>query len=301
MSYQEDWLAISCRIKSLIQAGQFHLQSRLPRDIDTNGARAFLLKQSFDVYGELKSYFRRFERTTPTQVSNVLGRFINDYYSMFNPETEGDAGIKYNRLSASVTIFAALEGELTFLLSDRQENIRRRSELAFTHLQRLIIADPDVQQKWKNAFEKGETACEKLGAIHLLHHGIWAFKAHAEGARTDLIYGELMDSIEEVERTSNGLVLTEWKLAQKKSVGAAMFKCAREQASRYACGMLAGIELSNYRFAVVVSEQSINAPPDIQLDGVIYRHVNIAVNPLTPSKCRMTQRNLPNSPESGKS
>lgn len=286
MSYQEDWQAISCRIKSLIQAGQFHLQSRPPRDIDTNGARKCLLKQSADVYCELETYFGSFEKNAPARVCVVLDRFINDSRSIFYPVAEGDAGLQYNRLSAAVTILAALESELTFLLSDRQENIRRRSERAFTHLQRLIVADPDVQLKWQNAFKKGETACEKLGAVHLLHHGIWAFKADAKGARTDLVFGELLELFDEVERASEGLVLTEWKLSRKKSEGADKFVNAREQAASYAAGMLAGIELANYRFAIVVSEQFIKTPPDIQSDGVTYRHVNIAVNPQTPSKER---------------
>jgi hypothetical protein len=31
-------------------------------------------------------------------------------------------------------------------------------------------------------------ACEKLAGVHLLLHGIWAFKVHAAGERTDLVF-----------------------------------------------------------------------------------------------------------------
>jgi hypothetical protein len=283
MSCQEDWQAISYRIKSLLQAGQFHLQGQAIRASDSYGGRKQLLDQTADIYSELESFFKCFEQNTPARARVALDRFINNCRSLFTA-TGGDAGLQHQRLNATLTMLAALDSELTFLLSDRQENIRRRSERAFTHLQRLIVADPDVREKWQKAFEKGETECEKLGAAHLLHHGIWAFKANAEGARTDLVFGELLVSFDEVERSSEGLVLTEWKLSRKESEGANKFVEAREQATRYACGMLAGIELASYRFVIVVSKRRVEPPADIVSNGVTYRHVNIPVNPQSPSK-----------------
>ena len=56
--------------------------------------------------------------------------------------------------------------------------LRARSERAFLHLRRLLAVDRDVRAKWKAAYEgkQGEVACEALGAVHLLSHGIYAFK-----------------------------------------------------------------------------------------------------------------------------
>jgi hypothetical protein len=48
--------------------------------------------------------------------------------------------------------------------------------------------------------------------------------------------------------------------------------------------VLAGSELVGYRYAVVVSEKHVHIPEDIREKDVLYRHINIAVNPSTPSK-----------------
>ncbi len=57
----------------------------------------------------------------------------------------------------------------------------------------------------------GETACEKLGALHLLSHGILAFKAYAPGERTDLILGDRLVIDDDLIAGTEGIVLTEWK------------------------------------------------------------------------------------------
>jgi hypothetical protein len=81
-------------------------------------------------------------------------------------------------------------------------------------------------------------ACEKLGAVHLLLHGIWAFKVNAAGKRTELVFQEPVSDGGAGPQYADGLVLTEWKLAPD---GAAKhFKNARSQARRYAQGSLAG-------------------------------------------------------------
>src|ERR1700722_5384768 len=106
---------------------------------------------------------------------------------------------------------AALEAEITFLLSGRQEQIRARSERALLHLQRSLIVDADISRKWKKAFGTNEVACEKLGSVHLLSHGIYAFKVDASGARTDLVFNEPPpDAL--LAQAVEGMVLTEWKL-----------------------------------------------------------------------------------------
>ena len=68
--------------------------------------------------------------------------------------------------------------------------IRTRSERAFAHLQRHFVADAECRDKWTSAFTDGEVACEALRALHLLLHGLWAFKVDNAGARTDLVFQE---------------------------------------------------------------------------------------------------------------
>jgi hypothetical protein len=103
---------------------------------------------------------------------------------------------------------AALEAEITFILTGRQEQIRARSERAFLLLNRMIAVDNDVHAKWKNALEDGETACEYLGSVFLLSQGIYAFKVNANGARTDLVFPEPPPE-DLLTRAVEGLVLTE--------------------------------------------------------------------------------------------
>ena len=88
---------------------------------------------------------------------------------------------------------------------------------------------------------------------------------------------------EERTRAAEGLVLTEWKVASSSEVGRKL-KEARDQAARYAEGALAGIELTSYRYAVVVTERRESPPPDSTEGGMTYRHINIAVDPEIPSK-----------------
>jgi hypothetical protein len=171
---------------------------------------------------------------------------------------------------------------MTFLLSDTQQNMRTLSERAFRHLNWQIAVDDEVRRKWQTAFKKprGEEQCEKLGAVHLLWHGIFAFKIDANRGRTDLVFGEPLG---DQEAYANALVLTEWKKATK-SDASKQFAQAVQQAKNYAHGPLAGNELHSYRYAIVVTEQEVERPPDEIHDGVTYRHINIAVDPHTPSR-----------------
>lgn len=57
-------------------------------------------------------------------------------------------------------------------LADTQERLRNVSDRAIAHLQRSIAVDEALREKWKTAFDHHETACEKLGAVHLLLHSI---------------------------------------------------------------------------------------------------------------------------------
>jgi hypothetical protein len=183
-----------------------------------------------------------------------------------------------------MVLLAAFEAEMSFLLSDVQEFIRTRSDRALSHLQRLIVVDSIFREKWQAAFDQGEVACEKLGAVHLLQHGIWAFKVNTAGVRTDLVYQEPNLDLMSPQRYADGIVLTEWKKASAAEDARLRFSDARMQARRYAQGALAGIELTGYRYAIVVSRQQVEVPADLREGEVVYRHVNIAVAPHVPSR-----------------
>ena len=128
--------------------------------------------------------------------------------------------------AASVSIIA-FQAELDYLLSDQQEHLRTYSERAFVHLQRSIAADNESKRKWTEAFDIGETACERLGSLHLLSHGMFAFKVNGEGARTDLVFPDKSVG-SEAARFAEGLVLScSWVRSSSMGVRSSMARPPR--------------------------------------------------------------------------
>ena len=73
-------------------------------------------------------------------------------------DTTGTADSLSERTWAALVLLGAFETEMSFILSDHQEIIRVRSERAFAHLQRSIVADPEFGEKWRKAFKEDEVA-----------------------------------------------------------------------------------------------------------------------------------------------
>lgn len=141
-----------------------------------------------------------------------------------------------------------------------------------------------MRQKWIDAYKAHETKCEKLGALHLLSHGVWAFKADATGGKTDLILNEPLPYTSVIEGAADTLVLTEWKRVKSPNELNEKIQEAQKQAEIYNSDVLGGIELRNYCYLVMVSEKRMEMPDDSIKGGTKYRHINIAVNPEIPSK-----------------
>ncbi len=214
----------------------------------------------------------------PTAVAS-LDRFLTNHTQNFMaPPIRGIDGLKF-----VLPCLASFRSEFTFQLSDIQAVAKRTTERAFEHLKRSIIADESVKQRWIDAFKLGETKCEKLGAAHLLLHGIWAFKADAAGERTDLILGGPLN-LSQVESIAEALILTEWKLVRSDKEINEQAKQALTQARIYSRSSLAGFELASYRYLVLVSDNALDMPTDINENDVIYRYINIPVNRKVPSK-----------------
>jgi hypothetical protein len=181
----------------------------------------------------------------------------------------------------------ALESELSFHIHDFDASARPSVERAFLHLQRSLVVDQDMRKRWEGAFQSGEEACEKLGAVHLLLHGIYAFKTDAKGERTDLVLGHRLSVDDALRRSANALVLTEWKVAKPDSEAPSRFSQALTQAKRYSSGHLAGFELHRYRYLVLVTKDAVSIPRD-EIDGdFTYRRINIAISPSSPSRTKV--------------
>lgn len=174
------------------------------------------------------------------------------------------------------------EQELLRPKADLQLAIRALSEFAFAHLQRSIVADVTVQQKWQAAFQSGEAHCEKLGAAHLFSHALLAFKVRGEGERIDLVYPDKQIGLGDEPFYVKGLILTEWKICREGDDPTRCFTEAHERCRRYGSGVLSAQELASHRYAVVVTENHSPVPDDLVVGNVTYRHVNIAIDPAPP-------------------
>jgi hypothetical protein len=279
--WRTEWKAISDRIQGLLDAGRFYLESQLVRREDSyNVANGELLPHIRRVVEALETFHADYQALLPPTAVACLKRFIERSRRWdFTPGAL--SGLP--AVQGFLTVLVSFRSEFTYQISDSSAVAKRLSERAFTHLQRSIVADLSIRERWAKAFEVGETACEKLGGTHLLLHGIWAFKVNAEGERTDLVLGEPLRDLAEAERTAEALVLTEWKLVRTESELAEKIRQAHAQAARYASGALAGFELAQYRYLVMVSKPVLRMPPDGSEGEIIYRHLNIAVDPKPPS------------------
>ena len=283
MTHVEGWQRIAARIRGLIQAGHLHAQLTGSRT-DSYGASRGLRQQCEIVLTELQAFVSTYSESLPGSAKACINAFVTKHSDLIRSEPDVMVDVMQGRVAAALVFLASFEAEMAFLLNDAQEAIRVRSERAFAHLQRMIVADGDTRAKWQAAYIAGETECEKLGAVRLLAHGIFAFKAYGAGERTDLVYQDRHGALREAERYVEGLTLTEWKVCRDPRTSGRSFEAARKQAERYGRGVLGGAELAGYRYAVVVSEEELVLPSDVLFDGVQHRHINIATKPRTPSR-----------------
>jgi hypothetical protein len=277
LTYVAVWQSISARIQGLARAAATHAGFLAANGKSAYGADKELQRQCADILASTENLQRDFASVLPMSANAAINAFQADAGQQIKGNSAGDAALVRTILVKLI----AFEAELTYCLSNQTEQVRSVSELAFMHLQRLIVADDDYRVKWQKAHAHHETTCEKLGATHLLWHGIWAFKVDATvGGQTDLVYQEPLRM--GATPVSLGLVLTEWKRVTGDNVETA-YREARAQAVLYKGGILGGLELTSHRYLVVVTERQINPPADVKENNVTYRHINIAVDPQLPS------------------
>lgn len=285
MSWLTDWRALASRIQGLINAGTFFFMAQHHSSEDASSVKKkVLLKSAKNIFNELAKFLSDYNTILPTNASQSLERFLNDPDIKGLDFTPSQSGMISANVQFALTSLSAFCSEFTYLLADTQAIARRITERAFIHLQRTLMVDSEIQRKWKQAFEEStEPACEKLGAIHLLSHGIWAFKADAIRGQTDLVLNEPLPSLSIIENSADALVLTEWKLVKEEKELTNKIKAAKKQTENYSKGVLGGIELANYRYLIMVSVKTMKMPDNL-IDGIVtYRHINIAVNPAIPS------------------
>lgn len=280
MNWRDEWNAIAARTDGLLAAGNFLIQTLQVNSGDEYGLSNYIAEQARDILKTISVFSAHQGSSIPPSAAKSLVAFIETH----GPRINSGGVSRLATLQICLTSLAWFRAEIDYHLADFAAITRRRSERAFLHLQQSIIADRSFQEKWISAYGVGEVACERLGGIHLLLHGIWGFKITATGARTDLFFGEPVDDIESRARAIDAYVLTEWKLVRTPTDHQQKAEIARGQAELYASGALGGLELADYRYIVLVSQDRLPPLPDYNAGTVAYRHVNIAVEPAVPSR-----------------
>jgi hypothetical protein len=279
MSHYDEWQALAARIRGLSRAGELHMAAYAAKSSDSFGRYKYLGRKSQEVVVALQDFKEKFNPALSANAVAAIETFLQDAgNALLQPSPGGD--LRLEQVHKAIVVLTDFEAELAYLLSDRQQLIRSRAELALAHLQRLLAVDDDLGKKWTKAFKQGETQCEKLGGLHCLWHGILGFKINAAGARTDLVLNDVIS--DSVAGAALGLVLTEWKVANEQNAETRLEE-ARRQTKLYKAGVLGAMELIGYRYLVVVTAKQVALPGDKEEDGISYRHVNIAVDPRTPS------------------
>jgi hypothetical protein len=277
-----EWTAISARIAGLIEAASVYLTELRQRETGALDVSGDLLQNANGVFQQLQLFQTNHAAALPQEALTCLRTFLHRYSGGFTQPAGGPP-----KVQSVVTLLASFRAEFAYLVSDTEAVARSRVARAFTHLQRSIVADDGIRATWKRAFQNtktGETACEKLGATHLLLHGVWAFKANAQGGRTDLVLGSPLMVDDRVRAAADALVLTEWKVARDEKELDEKAREAYDQAHIYSSGILAGFELSSRRYLVIVSSDRLPMPDSRQDGTVMYEYVNVPVAPDVPSK-----------------
>lgn len=276
MHWFEQWRALAARIEGLVRAaevfGQFSHGGR--HDVMRVIGKS-LLPEASAVDAEVRRFQDTFSSVLPEQALAATQAFLASNWL---------GGLNMGEVAAIAPV-VILRSRFEYAVRDTEVVAKSRVELAFEHLRRLIAVDPDCRSRWDTAFREGEPRCEKLGAVHLLAQGLWAFKVAGSGAATDLVMNEpVQDEIPLIERTGHAIVLTEWKVVRELGELERKATEARAQASLYAGGLLGGLELKRTRYAVLVTATELGGLSDVEQNGIVYRHIVVPVNPDSPSK-----------------
>lgn len=278
MTWLEQWRGLAARIEGLIRAGEFLVSAFKVNSADAHGAvRKSLLPELGMINDEICHLGKTYASELPQQASVALQKYVAQGWGKSFNESAVDIH--------SLAPLASFRSQFEYLIRDTEVEGRNLTELAFEHLRRQLVVDDDTRKKWQRAFNnKREPACERLGAVHLLSHGIWAFKVVAPGGATDLVFGDPVEPHAQImRRTARALVLTEWKLIKRANEITKKAQEARDQASIYSEGLLGDAELKRTRYIVLVCEDDLTPIEDISVGTVTYRHVLLPTNPKAPS------------------
>jgi len=300
--WQAEWRRLEDRVAGLqVTASMTRDMAQLERGGLAHDAMWHRLRPTIiDLHQGLKSFHQSFAAAIPPLAEKYLA------FALAEIERTGGLGNRHGpsvlpswqSVVSVVPLIIGLGAEVSARLVDPEAEGRRRTERAFEHLGRSILVDEAYRSRWQRKFARkpaaavagaaggrpaSELECERLGAVHLLLHGIWAFKVDSLGERTDLVLQEPL-ALTRAVSAAEALVLTEWRVAPTSACVEAKAQEARQQAMLYKRAALVASELASVCYLVVVTERREAVPDDVTEAGVTYRFVNLAVAPEPPAK-----------------
>jgi hypothetical protein len=284
--YVVEWKNISRDIESILD-----LLKVVTFESPDNGKRSEsnnkILRYCKEIFRNVEQFKLTFEKKLPQHVTNLLVKFfepdgVMEHFAAIDQPNNGRTPAEI--LRTVLIELSLLNQTVSYFINDPQTYLLKSVEIAFAHLQRILMADEDYASRWKKK-SNGEVDFEKLGGLHFLSHKIWAFKANSEKERTDLVIQEAMNETDPLYESAEGMVLTEWKVADEKNYEK-QIEAAKNQAICYKFGSLYPLELSGYCFIVIVSEKHLGLPLNRceEIGGVKFRVINLAYNRDNPSK-----------------
>lgn len=208
MSYRTEWDALAARIEGLAAAGLFVVTTGEAVGTDFYSVTSSdILPHARRIFAALGEFNSSQGAALPPQARAAIGNFLQRRAALFT----SDQVSGFSGLQGMVAVLQSIRCEVSYLLADPQHQAFALVERAFAHLKRSIVVDDQLAARWRTAFATHETHCERLGAVHLLAHGLWGFKASAKGAATDLVLGHPVGAPDRGEASAAAMVLTEWK------------------------------------------------------------------------------------------
>lgn len=148
LNYLAEWRPISARIHGLEKAATLHAGFLAGNSASPYGADKDLQRHCEQIRESVERFLGDFRGLLPKPCNDAIDRFLFDTGSQIVKNSAGDA-----KLVRSIVVkLVAFESEMTYCLDSPRERIRSASEMAFMHLQRLIVADEEYQNKWQKAF-----------------------------------------------------------------------------------------------------------------------------------------------------
>jgi len=269
MTWISRWKNISSKIANLQEVSRSYFDSINSFGVDHYGiGGSSIIPAAREIYAEILE-LKKISIVLPHEVIVLINKLEKTFSG--HHKFTGIPGV-----GGAMVLLGIFNSEMNHYLKDHETVMKDKVKLSLVHLQRTLLVDSELRHKWTQAFNEGEAAIEKLGANHLLSHGLWAFKPLEESKRADLVLSAPI-KLDEVQEVGATLVLTEWKKVNFENL-AEKSKEALTQARKYGASPVAATELRKEKYLIMVSENRTEMPIPVNDGDIRYVYINLSLS-----------------------